>query len=95
MAVESRGPMFRTVLGVAEALGDKDRAATGFGAAAPLESLDDALYAYAANRLLNQRAVDATRILPDDPARSAAWSQGCAMGLGEAVTYASADVVLS
>ncbi|MDP9315309.1 MAG: hypothetical protein M3Q08_17230 [Pseudomonadota bacterium] len=64
-------------------------------AAALLESLGDSLYAYAANRLLSQHAVDAARILRDDPALSTAWSQGRAMGLGEAVKYASANVVLS
>jgi predicted ATPase/DNA-binding CsgD family transcriptional regulator len=74
---------------VTSARGDHEGAARTFGAAeALLEAAGDPLYAHAQDRADYERAVDALRSrLGEEPFR-AAWSEGRAMEMEEAVEYA-------
>jgi predicted ATPase/DNA-binding CsgD family transcriptional regulator len=71
------------------ARGDHERAARLFGTAeALLEAAGDPLYAHAQDRACYERAVDALRSRMGEEAFRAAWSEGRAMEMEEAVEYA-------
>jgi DNA-binding CsgD family transcriptional regulator/tetratricopeptide (TPR) repeat protein len=74
---------------VTSARGDHEGAARTFGAAeALLEAAGDPLYAHAQDRADYERAVDALRSRLDEEAFRAAWSEGQAMEMEQAVGYA-------
>jgi DNA-binding NarL/FixJ family response regulator len=65
------------------------RAARLWGAEdALLEKLEDAVYAYVPNRALHRSKVAAARSQLDEAAWTAAWTEGKAMSLDQAVEYA-------
>ena len=71
------------------AQGENERAARLFGAAeTSLEAAGGTRYAYAQGLSLRERVVDAIRSRLDEATFSAAWGEGAAMSLGEAVDYA-------
>jgi DNA-binding CsgD family transcriptional regulator len=78
--------------GLAEVAGrrnDPERAVRLFGsAAALLEAAGDPLYAHAQDRTRYERAVEALRSRLGGATFAAAWSEGRAMEMGQAVEYA-------
>ena len=68
------------------------RAARLWGTAeALLEKIEATVYPYASDRSHYQREVDAARSQPEATAWEAAWSEGRAMTLEEAIEYALSD----
>jgi predicted ATPase/DNA-binding CsgD family transcriptional regulator len=74
---------------VTSARGDQERAVRIFGTAeALLEAAGDPLYAHAQDRAYYGRVVDALRSRLDEETFRAAWSEGRAMEMEQAVEYA-------